>query len=705
MGIFERLEEACERNEYKWLLSLVYSSMADASNSNREYSNGRRYSIQFLNISDGIQNHNGEMLGAIQVAVAYKYLGDSPKLLDSLQQSLQATEDSPLDNEVSWIIYDVAAQAFSSLSLLSAALEYEMEALRIANVLNRPLNLLNTYAHLSFINSKMKNHEGAIAQARLAYTTAQAHQDESARLRMMAYASLYLGETYRQSGYFDQAIASYDRNISIYNDLNYAYYGYVAHQGKLLCYLAQGNNLAAKQELGKTLELFEQYRSKIAEESLRNSFSDSQQNIYDLAVDFEYSRMNDPQTAFERSEASRAKSLRDLIGTAPKLLSERYGPDLEILAQSDPLKLTEIQAQVPERVQLLQYAALDDKLIIWVISKTGFSCVEVKVGYSKLSEKVNDYLPIISHQPKEDSGEEADKAWRIARELFDLLIKPVESLLDKNKLLCIVPDKVLSRLPFAALVSSGSGKYLISDYQLSFAPSSTIFVKCSEIALQKNRVKAEKLLSVGNPHYDYEVYQSLGDLSESETEANTIAALYQSKIVLTRDRARENQVVKAMAGSNVIHLATHYVTDDYSPLLSKLLLTKEAGDNGQDSRSNGFLQPYEIYLMNLPNTRLVVLSACETGIERSYRGEGAISLARPFIAAGVPVVVASLWKVESESTTKLMIGFHKHRKQDGMTTAESLRQAQLALINSSNHKWRHPYYWAAFTIVGGDAAY
>jgi CHAT domain-containing protein len=331
--------------------------------------------------------------------------------------------------------------------------------------------------------------------------------------------------------------------------------------------------------------------------------------------------------------------------------------------------------------------------------------VEVKVGYSKLSEKVNDYLPIISHQPKEDSGEEADKAWRIARELFDLLIKPVESLLDKNKLLCIVPDKVLSRLPFAALVSSGSGKYLISDYQLSFAPSSTIFVKCSEIALQKNRVKAEKLLSVGNPHYDYEVYQSLGDLSESETEANTIAALYQSKIVLTRDRARENQVVKAMAGSNVIHLATHYVTDDYSPLLSKLLLTKEAGDNGQDSRSNGFLQPYEIYLMNLPNTRLVVLSACETGIERSYRGEGAISLARPFIAAGVPVVVASLWKVESESTTKLMIGFHKHRKQDGMTTAESLRQAQLALINSSNHKWRHPYYWAAFTIVGGDAAY
>src|ERR1043166_6507286 len=105
--------------------------------------------------------------------------------------------------------------------------------------------------------------------------------------------------------------------------------------------------------------------------------------------------------------------------------------------------------------------------------------------------------------------------------------------------------------------------------------------------------------------------------------------------------------------------------------------------------------------MKLPRTRLVVLSACQTGIERAYRGEGAIGLARPFIAAGVPVVVATLWPVESESKADLMISFHKHRKQGHLSTVAALREAQVEAIRNQQGRSIRNYSWAAFVAIGG----
>jgi CHAT domain-containing protein len=115
------------------------------------------------------------------------------------------------------------------------------------------------------------------------------------------------------------------------------------------------------------------------------------------------------------------------------------------------------------------------------------------------------------------------------------------------------------------------------------------------------------------------------------------------------------------------------------------------------------LKTYEIYGMNLSRPRLVVLSACQTGIEQNYKGEGAIGLARPFEEAGIPLVVASLWPVESYPTKELMIAFHKHRKSEGLSTAQALRQAQLDMIKSGSPEFRKPYHWAAYTVVGGHA--
>ena len=80
-----------------------------------------------------------------------------------------------------------------------------------------------------------------------------------------------------------------------------------------------------------------------------------------------------------------------------------------------------------------------------------------------------------------------------------------------------------------------------------------------------------------------------------------------------------------------------------------------------------------------------------------------MSMARPFLARGVPIVVASLWAVDSDATAELMVSFHRYRKREGYTTIEALQRAQLDMLNGPRQFYRQPYYWASFNLIGGYA--
>jgi CHAT domain-containing protein len=285
--------------------------------------------------------------------------------------------------------------------------------------------------------------------------------------------------------------------------------------------------------------------------------------------------------------------------------------------------------------------------------------------------------------------------------LYDLLIKPVENLLDKDTEICIIPDKALNNLPFTSLFSRGSGKYLIEDHAILMSPSANMFIVASDRARRKEGVQTERLLSVGNPQFDAAAFRDLKDLPWAATQASEIKGLYENSIALLEGDAKEPNVRREIQKSDVVHFATHYIADEQSPMLSLLPLAAERGSTSKEN--DGVLQTFEFYNMNLSRPRLVVLSACQTGIEQNYRGEGAVGLARPFEAAGIPLVVASLWPVESYPTKELMVAFHRHRKRDRQSTAQALRQAQLDMIKSGSPEFRKPYHWAAYTVVGGHA--
>ncbi|MGH9823731.1 MAG: CHAT domain-containing protein [Blastocatellia bacterium] len=119
-------------------------------------------------------------------------------------------------------------------------------------------------------------------------------------------------------------------------------------------------------------------------------------------------------------------------------------------------------------------------------------------------------------------------------------------------------------------------------------------------------------------------------------------------------------------------------------------------------KEDGLLEAHEIMDMNL-TAELVVLSACQTARGRISGGEGVIGMSWALFVAGCPTTVVSQWSVESESTSKLMVDFHKAllAEMHGphvTGSAEALRKAQLEMLKDP--KYRHPFYWAGFVVVG-----
>jgi CHAT domain-containing protein len=118
-----------------------------------------------------------------------------------------------------------------------------------------------------------------------------------------------------------------------------------------------------------------------------------------------------------------------------------------------------------------------------------------------------------------------------------------------------------------------------------------------------------------------------------------------------------------------------------------------------DAAEDGFLQMSEIYNLKL-DAEMVALSACQTARGKLVRGEGLISLSRAFLYAGARSVLGTLWSVADDpSPAKLMGKFYGYLQQ-GKSRGEALRLAKLALINGKSASHRHPFYWAAFVLMG-----
>ena len=210
-------------------------------------------------------------------------------------------------------------------------------------------------------------------------------------------------------------------------------------------------------------------------------------------------------------------------------------------------------------------------------------------------------------------------------------------------------------------------------------------------------------------------------LEGTAEEARGVAGVLKGAQVFTGAQALES-VVKRLKGPSILHVATHgffrqrqadeaaarkegardgaevstALTARNALLRSGLAL---AGANSLDDGhgDDGILTAMEAAGLDLHGTKLVVLSACETGVGEVQNGEGVYGLRRALVLAGAESQVMALWKVDDDATRGLMIDFYK-RLQSGAGRAEALRQVQLRMIKDGEHE--QPYFWAGFILIG-----
>lgn len=313
-----------------------------------------------------------------------------------------------------------------------------------------------------------------------------------------------------------------------------------------------------------------------------------------------------------------------------------------------------------------------------------------------------------------------------SRQLYELLLQPAQKELAGKKAVCIVPSNQLWELPFQALLSPAD-RYFLQDHALVYVPSlsvlremrrkdapralaSSLTAASAGASLVKVNASATDrpptLLAMGNPTLSKLLVSgaksndrslALTDLPEAEREVKTLGEIYgaQNSKILTGAAAREGTVKADAWRYPILHFATHGLLDDNNPLYSRLLLASSSEDD------DGLLEAREIMKLDL-HANLVVLSACQTARGEIGAGEGLIGMSWAFFIAGASTTVVSQWKVDSASTARLMVDFHRSLrgtdKQLAVSKAEALRQAALRLMSDS--KYGHPFFWSGFVVVG-----
>jgi CHAT domain-containing protein len=382
-----------------------------------------------------------------------------------------------------------------------------------------------------------------------------------------------------------------------------------------------------------------------------------------------------------------------------------------------PLTAEAVQELLDADTLLLEYALGNLRSHLWVVSSRDIRALTLppRGEIEALARRVHQQFaraPGAAVSPGDGRVAERDR-----RALARSIIEPALPLLAAKRLVVILPG-ALSLVPFGALPASSNGTDpLIARHEIVQVPSATTLAAMRMSTA--GRPEPEKTAAVfADPVFDAQDPRvqrrapaalrssarsvpryggvALTRLPFSRVEAAAIASLAPKSVVtfLGLEAARERAAGPALSEYRFIHFATHGVVNQEVPSLSSIVLSLV--DRAGRPR-DGFLMLPDIYQMTL-NADVVVLSGCQTALGRQVRGEGTIGLARAFMYAGVPRVVASLWPVDDLATSELMKRFYRGMLVRRLAPVAALRAAQREL--AATERWRSPYFWAAFVLQG-----
>ena len=420
-------------------------------------------------------------------------------------------------------------------------------------------------------------------------------------------------------------------------------------------------------------------------------------------------------TADVRTQTAQSPAIASLEARKERLEAELSEHSAGLRAQMQPVTVEAVQAAIPDEAALLEFVvfrpfdpraernadAYGAPHYAAYVLRPGAAPHGLDLGPAAAIDHAVDVLRDALRDPAR-----ADVVSH-ARALDELVMRPLRASLDGATRLLISPDGGLNLVPFEAMVDEHD-RYLVERFATSYVTSGRDLLRMR--VPRENRsgpaIFADPLF--GEPAHRRSITTGadlasmyFAPLPATVGEARAIKALFPDATVFAGARATKASLQRVDAPF-MLHIAAHgfFLADARSrpdnPLLRSGLAF--AGANLPNAKNGAILTALEASSLNLWGTKLVTLSACDTGIGDVRNGEGVYGLRRAFVLAGTETLVMTLWPVTDAIARETMISYYTELRA-GLGRGDALRQSKLALRAKPGHQ--HPYYWAGF-IQSGD---
>jgi CHAT domain-containing protein len=665
-----------------------------------DYPKAFKYFDDALRLSKQVTSKTHMVNTLVLLGTLYNQQQNPAKALEYYQEGLKLAEESQYKSFIAACLNGIG-RAYQQLGEYPKALDYARGSSAVAKQYNIPRQVWQAELLAGQAHRALKHPELAL-QAFI----------QSVRAIEELRAQLIGGEQERQR-FFENKSEPYDEIIEL---------------------------LVAQNQTAEALAYAERFKGRVLLDNLQSGkinisrAMSAQELEKERRFRSELISLNTRLTRENQKDKSDETLLRDLQARLQKTRQEYedfqfqlYGSHPELKVQRgdiQPITLDDVSRLLPDANSgLLEFVVKEDKAFLFVMTRKlkpagivsqqsaapsadiDLRVYPLAIKHKELQSLTQGFVEVIS---KRSVGYK-----EAASHLYTTLLKPAQGQLRTLNNLVIVPDDVLWELPFQALQSSAN-RFLVQDYAISYAPSLTVLREMSRKRQIRRPTTSSTLLAIGNPDIgkatrgrDEPVIMGgqLQPLPEAERQVRSLGQLYgsgQSKTYIGSE-AREERLKQEAGAYRILHLATHGILNNASPMYSHLVLSQSAGEVSED----GLLEAWEIMKLEL-DAELAVLSACDTARGKVSAGEGVIGLSWSLFVAGCPSAVVSQWKVESSSTTELMLEFHRRLKGSATgqskvssSKSEALRQASLRLMRSK--EYGHPFYWAGFIVVGDNS--
>jgi CHAT domain-containing protein len=414
----------------------------------------------------------------------------------------------------------------------------------------------------------------------------------------------------------------------------------------------------AERDLRVAIEILDDPTAQALDSDLQVSFTETLQSIYDEWVAELLDRRRDVRGALASLERARLLPPRPSVQATEALLS-----------------MPSLESGIPHDAVVIEYAVLATRLVIFVVDRTGIEVVEHDIGERDVSALVERFSKAL------EEGEEES----LSKQLYSLLIPKGLSGRREETILYLIPDKVLHKVPFAALRNPATSRYLVQDHPVALLSSLARALRSNR---SSSRVVGLKALLVQDPTVDHARFPELERLTQGAVEVAEALRIFPQATVLREAAATKTRILEALNTHQVLIFSGHAVMNGARPSESYLVVASEEGDE-----SAGVLMGRELAGRDLGNLRLVVLSSCETIGPRNARVSGLAGMARFFLDAGAETIVGSLWRVEDREAAMVLRDFWS-RIGAGAPAVKALQEAQLHHLPAMRSRG-----WAAFSLI------